>query len=262
MADEVSVDLTQFNKGIAGLIDRLGIEAKKVLKKEAGELTKTLIKISPPADPAKTRSKIENSIRNKFELAANERSFENSADGLGVSKTGLKWSFVDSHYLRGVAPQSDMRQATAQTIYNIYRKLTKSGRIVVNFKRPREHQKVMIATRILTKKSTLNKVIARVKSHVGRLKAGWLVSFDALKPTGGNQPPAWVTRHRAGARGQFTDQTSVKDFPTLTIRNYAKGAGSSAMKFFAQKAVNIRAKAMAANLKLFLSGKKNLSDYR
>ena len=50
-----TVDISGFNRGMAGFVDRLGLHAPVVLKKEMGELVKTLVKVTPGADVQKIR---------------------------------------------------------------------------------------------------------------------------------------------------------------------------------------------------------------
>jgi len=257
-----TVDISGFNRGMTGFVDRLGIEGPVVLKKEMGELLKTLIKITPPKDPAKTRGSIGNSISTKF-AAAGDSDLSEHGGGGKVGKSGILWYRTDSDFLRGVAPENDMRKASVEELRPLLYRLRKSGRQILPFRHPRDQQRVMILQTVLTRRSTVNKLIAQIKGHVGRLKAGWLASWDRLSPGGGNQPPQWVTRHKAGARGYFVDGLGVKGFPSFTIANTAVGVGNprNNLTWLVQGALNIRAKAMRANLALFMKGKKHLGDY-
>lgn len=259
------VDMTGFNYGIRGLIKKVGLNGRTVVSKETGELIKTLVRVSPPKDPAKTREAIQSRANSVFSaLRGNESKFESESAKEGDS--GVKWYAASNKYLFGVARDSDMRNASSETLRRIlYRTKTvgEKTRIIVNFKHPRRMQRAAILTKVLTKKSQVVELVALIKKNVGRLKAGWLVAVSngPIKLSGANMPPGWVTRHAEGAKGRFIDQLSDASKPTFTIANFAKGIGQPAVNSLVQIAVNIRAKAMQKNALLFMSGKKNLSDY-
>lgn len=258
-----TVDISKFNRGMTGFVDKLGIEAKVVLKKECGELLKSLVRVTPPREPAKTRASIDANVGGAFNSFGTEhRSFAGTDEAAGPS--GIKWYAWDNKHLFGVAPDKDMRQASQSDLLSVYyrRFIRSNGRayIEVPFKHPRKTQRVAISVKIMTGKAQVRSLAVKIKSHVGRLKAGWLASWDRLQPTGGNQPPNWVWRHKQGAHGYFIDGLGNKDFPSFAIANYSKGAGNG-LNFVIQNALRIRVKAMQKNLTFFMKGKKNLSDY-
>ncbi len=254
-----------FDAGIRGLIQKCRLNSRVVVLKETGELIKTLVRLSPPKNPGKTRANIQESVNYKFTKAAEGggRDFESTSGSVGAS--GIKWYSIDSSFLRGVLPQSDMRKASADALYKSYYTLSRAGRQILEFKHPRRRQRVMISGKLLAKPSTIKKVIKRIQDHVGRLKAGWLVAAFAgpIQLTGANTPPQWVTRHSSGARGRFVDGTANQDKPTFLIANSAEGIGGKKtnVAWIVQAAVKIRAKAMAANALLFCKGRKKISDY-
>jgi hypothetical protein len=169
--------------------------------------------------------------------------------------------------LFGVAPESDMRESDQSTLLKVYYRTyrRKSGRAYIElpFNHPRKIQRVAISTKLLTTKKQVRGLATKIKGHVGRLKAGWLAAWDRVKPTGGNMPPNWVWKHKSGAKGYFIDGLTSKDFPTFTIANTALGVTNKKnnVGWIVTNALNIRGKAMAKNLTLFMRGKKNLSDY-
>lgn len=263
-----TVNMDRFNAGIRGLIQQARISGKIVIAKETGELIKTLVKVSPPRDLARSKFHAETDVRRKFILAAGGggRTYEQTVGGLGGSGSGIEWYFVDSHYLRGVTPEMDMRKASAEAVYKVFRTVSKRGRIIVPFKHPRKRQRVMIATKLLVTKAQENKVVAMIKSKFGRLKAAWLVAVyhGPIKISGANMPPEYVNKHVRGvlgAKGTFNDGLATPDNPNFTITNSAKGIGQRQVNGLVQIAVNIRARAMVANAKLFMAGKKNIGDY-
>lgn len=260
-----TVDTSVFNYGIAGLIHKVGLQSRVVIEKETGELMKTLVRTSPPRDPKKTRESIKKSVSQRFNsLASQDSEFESKNAKLGG--TGVKWYAATDKFLYGVAPDSDMRNATVETLRKVlYRAKTVAGktRIVVPFKHPRKLQRVAILTKVLVKKAQQTALITRISKNIGRLKAAWLVAATngPIKLSGGNQPPGWVLRHAQGAKGRYINGLADPAKPTFTIANFAKGIGQRQVNGLVQLALNIRAKAIQANIGFFLSGRKKLSDY-
>jgi hypothetical protein len=268
VSEQTTVDLTLFNVGMGKLVAALRIELPKVVKKEAGELIKTLVRITPPADPQKTRDSITNKVYTTF----GGLSHEISAEQRGYLSNGVNWYAWDRDYLFGVQPEKDMTRAGLSEIKKLFlsAKNPASGtRQILDFQIPRKHQRVAIAQKVLTTVKQRQKLIDYLWNHVGRLKAGWLVATNLpgckgiVTMTGANLPPKWVTRHAVGARGDAIDETSVKDAPSITIINRAAGVGNrkNNLDWLVRDAVKIRADAMSKNALLFMRGKKNLSDY-
>lgn len=262
---------TGLSRGLAGLIEATKLNARVVVEKETGELEKTLVRITPPADPSQTRENIQRDITGKFNLVADEKMSGFTKIGAHGKRTytgetgasGILWYKVDPSYLRGIAPAADKRSASVEELESIRHTITKKGRLSLPFRHPHRNQRVLIYQTIATKKSTVNKLIAKVRSHVGRLKAGWLspVQYGVIKLTGANQPPQWVTRHLQGAQGTFIDGLGNAGHPSFTITNYGRGINQKEVPGLIAGAVQIRAKAMAANALLFLQNKKRVGDY-
>lgn len=255
-----------FDAGIQGLIQKCRINSKVVVAKETGELIKMLVKLSPPKNLAASKEKAASDVRGKFDAVATGggRDFEATSGG-HIGATGIKWYSVDERFLRGVAPQSDMRKRSAQDLYRMFRKITRGGRLKLAFKHPRKRQRVLISTKILATKAQVSKVAAIVKDKFGRLKAGWCVAVaqGVIKIYGANMPPGWVTKHFAGARGTYVNQIDRPDKPAFTIVNQARGIGNPrhGMKWIVDLALKARAASMKQNALLFMRGKKKIADY-
>ncbi len=263
MKVRATVDISGFNRGMQGFVTKLGLEAPIVLKKEMGELVKTLVKTTPGADAKKIR----NQINRKFEQLSDDRNSNTAwANGGGrVGKSGILWYAVNSDYLSGVAPENDKRNATVAELRQLSYRVTKSGRLNYPIRNHR-HQRALIHQTILTRRSTVNKLAAEKVKARGRLKAGWMsaVFGGALTLSGANQPPQWVTRHRQGVKGYFINGLGVKDNPRFTIANTAAGVDNpkNNLDSIVNGALAIRANAMQKNLLLYMSGKKKITDYR
>ncbi len=248
------IDMTGFNRGIAGLIDRIGIDAKKVVKKETGELMKTLVRVSPPKSVSKTKQGIERRVTAKFDAARD-------TGGHPSSGSAMEWYAFSSKFLYGVAEDNDKRNASTDELYKLSFKITKTGRQLLDFVHPRQRQRVLLSGRILTEPDKVKDVVKRIQNHVGRLKAGWLAAWDFIQPTGGNNPPEYIMKHKQGAKGRFENGLNTVNFPTFTIANSAKGITDKKIKSIIQFALNLRGRAMASNIRLLFAGKKRLSTY-
>lgn len=250
-------NMNLFQRGIKGLVLDCGINAKKVVAKEMGELEKTLSRLSPKADPKKIKTDINRrfavmgSSEHEFDSAGPRRSFEGQGD--------VRWYAANSRALYGVKADADYRKASVEDLKKLMYARTKGGKIRGKHGR----QAVYITQRVLTKASTVARLAAAKVRNRGRLAAGWLVATfrGPIKITGSGQPPKFVTRHAEGARGTFIDSLAVPNFPRFTITNFAKGISGKTINGMIQKALNIRGKAMAANALMFMKGKKKIADY-
>ena len=253
-----SVDISGFNRGMAAFVDKLGIEPPKVLKKEMGELVKTLMRITPAAEGEKIRDQ----ITFKFALLGGSLGeMETKALDIGkMGKQGINWFFFSSSNLLGVASENDKRDASVDEIKQLSYKITKRGAVRGSIKN-HPGQTAIVYQTILTKASTVNKLVAQKTKNRGRLKAGWCAAWDFLSPSG--SLPGYVSRHLTGLRGYFINGLGIKGFPTFTIANTASGVSDPKVNldWLVRSALSIRAKAMQKNLLMFMSGKKHLSDY-
>lgn len=255
-------DKTGFNRGMKAFVDRLGIEAPVVLKKEIGELVKTLVRLTPAADG----EKIAENYTHKFAMIGDDRNSDTAwvKDKGQVGSTGILWVAVSSKFLYGVAPENDKRDASVEALEQLSYRITQGGRLNMAI-RGNNKQRAILYQTVLTKRATVNKLIAKKKKARGRLKAGWMASvfFGTITLSGGNMPPVMVTRHRDGVKGYFINGLGIPNNPSFTIANTAAGVGNkkNGIDSIVAAAVSIRVEAMKKNLTFFMSGKKSLSDY-
>lgn len=244
------VNLNEFSRSINRLITRCQIEPRKVVKKEIEELTKTLVRISPPKNLTQAKLKSEKDVNKVM------RPFGDYFKGQKVGTKDIRWLYAMRDLLVGVEaskylPTNDERTAKG-LVYkrNEVAATTRLGR--------RGKQAVTKWGKNIVRRNVYNRVINRIKNNFGRLKAGWMAAVfgGQLTLSGANVPPRWVTKHKSGVRGAFQNNLDVPGKPSFTIINRAKGVSSPYIQMLVSKAVSIRAKAMAANARLILSGKK------
>lgn len=262
MKTHATVDISGFNRGMQGFVRKLGLEAQVVLRKEMGELVKTLVRTTPPKRQSETNKKIAGNLAGKFEEASHADYIDSR-----ISPGGVKWLGHNKGFLYGVANELDLRtESDVRKIATLAKSLTRKGRLILPFKHPHKRQMVNMSRRVFLQAGMAGRTVKYVQKHTGRLKAGWLAAVfgGAITLTGANQPPQWVTRHRFGVRGYFINGLGVKDFPRFTIANTAAGVGNpkNNLDSIVRAALNIRAKAMQKNLLLFMSGKKKITDYK
>ena len=262
-----TVDMAGFNAGMAGLVQKLRLNARVVVKKEAGEMIKELVKRSPPKNPTQTRNGISASIGRAFNIVADDRLSDRTGirGGWKIGASGILWFGAGHDLLHGIAAKNDKTGASVDDLERIRFTVTKYGQQILPFRHPRKHQRVSLSQQITTKKSTVQKLIAKTRKHVGRLKAGWMVAVakGAVSLSGDKMPPAWVTTHAASARGRYEDYTNTPDNPSFVIANASKGITQRGMDFIVQLAVKSRVASMVGNAKFMLSpkGKARLADY-
>ena len=176
-----TVDVSNFNRGLAGFVDKLGLPANVVFKKECGELLKTLIKLTPPSNAAASRARIARVASTKFD-AASQADYIDSR----LSPGGVRWTRHTRAFLYGVAKELDWRNETdVRKIAALSKQLRPTGRRILDFVHPRKRQRVALSQRVFLQAGMLAQTIKYMQRHVGRLKAGWLASWDRLAPTGG-----------------------------------------------------------------------------
>jgi hypothetical protein len=255
------ININEFNQGLARYQNQLGLDARKVMRTELGQLVKTLVRISPPSDRNKSMRMMKAKIEKKFTKL---RTQQNNYDQVEIrpSRSGLKYWAANSNFLFAGAADADMTKATTNELRAVHyrtRKQSGSYLLVVPFKIPRKKQRVAITTKIFTTEKQIAALGKRIAKNFGRLKAGWLAPLKkgAISAGGKFAVPNWVRIHMPGLRGDFIDGINTPSNPSFTLINRAKGVDGKASKRFVNYALRIRAKAMAANAKLILAGKKN-----
>lgn len=257
---KAELDYTEFQRGLSAMVQRAGIQFKRVIKKESGELLKTLVRLSYPENRTKTNKNIEQRVRSVFKKNESVPKSKHPNNG------GIKWYAANSEHIYGIAPQKDLRGAGFDEVYATYKQIrgkpVGAGR--ESTMRRNTKQTAVVINRFIVKRGQIREVIRRVQSHVGRMKAGWLpaVRDGVVKISGEYSPPGFVVRHYSGARGKY--QVDFSDESNLfgEFTNFAKGIGKHLRNNFINRALQIRGRAMAKNAELYFKGKKFIGEYR
>lgn len=248
------VQSAQFEGAMLKKIDGIGLSAQKVLRDEAGKLAATLIKISGGKINSVKRNITRRVEKSFVELQPNRSPHKTDKPG----ESGVQWLGSTSGAIYGVDQEMDYTGADLKKLseYLVSKKTrpkwAREGR--------RGKQAVWIVRRAYVKHSQLAELKRIMLGHIGRRQAGWVKAWKHLgSPIVGNPIPTQVLRNAEGARGTFADGLSIKDAPEFTLINQA--AGSSKLREICKRALQIRTKAMLADLALYIRGVKKPVQY-
>jgi len=216
----ITDNLQEWARSINGYCDAFGWSAPKVLKWQAGMLSRDLIDRTPVAAVAKIRR----DVSSKFKVLGmnNPHQFHEASDKKSGHKD-IRWYAWDMTGLFGVSRDMDLTSDTDAAVYKAYfenRNQTKTGRVILG---QRGRQTVYAWRKITTTKDQLKRLADRLAGHAGRLAAGWSVSWSFCDHPG-RALPVKVQRHTGpNAKGYYIDALSLPGNPTITIANYAPG---------------------------------------
>lgn len=266
----VTDNFAEFNRNMLERMDKLEQAGAHVLREQVGLLCRTLINITPPTNRAKTAKKIDKSVGEVFNALKSEGTHNYGDARLRDIRTksgysDVWWYSFQPDAIFGVAKDKDYTDSSLEQLNQIYLslkgKIGKGGRIIAGH---RGKQRVIIWQKATTNEKKVEKLILKIKKRIGRLKAAWAVSWqDCGSPSGTLGPVQdWVMRHIQGAKqlgtGYSIDSLGTKGMPSFTIVNRAPGVSEIRKQGILDDALAIRAKAMAADLALYVRGVKHL----
>lgn len=241
--------------GLQNALVGMGGDVSTILKDETRLLAVEISKRAAPRDRKKTADRIDKSVRSRFlALGAEQTDFDANTGKEG--NTGVKWYRADKDFLFGVARDSDMRHADPQTLASIYyrsQKIQGKTRLVMDFKHPRQHQRVALTSKILTSKAGLRAAVKIVQKAIGKLPASWFATAKKIQPS--LVGPQWIERHIRGNRTtkSITDLSS-ENSENASITFGSKAVGVTKFDRAIQFAVNLRAKKVSRRMNLVMSG--------
>jgi hypothetical protein len=254
-----TADTTGFNRALAALADGLGISGTDkmgaFIRRQGSLLARTLVDFTPPKDRGATATRIDKDVRSKFlSTGYGEHASMLEAQGGKAGRGDVRWYAWSNKALYGITDKDlDLRRASLKDLIRTYWHITPKGHI-----RTGQHgkQTVLLRRQVLIKKGQLTKIVSTLKQHIGRLRSGWVVGWQLLGAQG-RSLPQWVSKHRDKQRGYVRDQSKVLLHPTVTVGNTAYGATPELAEFLTRTALETRAKAMLADLQLYIRGIKD-----
>ena len=254
---DFNVQMQRLSDSLSTRFRTLGGNVKIVVKRQAGLLARTLINISPPANKEKSAKRIESRVYHAFEQMSDQSLA--TGDPRKAGQGGVVWTGSHKFALYGIGRNVDFREASVETLEQLFlgRKTGNAKR--AKFLRGHGQQDVYINQQITTKKSTVKKLVAKMQKRLGKLKAAWMVSWEACGHPG-KPIPQWIANHRPGARGDVVINLEAPGSPSITIVNSASGV--SAMKKFGllASALRIRADAVVKDIQFAIAHPKEWSE--
>lgn len=201
-----------FQRGLEHLADVKNIGAQKVLEQQARLFNRDVLKMTPPFNSLGAKGVIAQSFNYQRSVGRSAvkrdiyRAFQPLRPWIkkninleGMKDKALAWRIF--RYIR------------RREFHKLAEVLRDHGRIRGIIEEPteqlhnalRDSQGRVMKKEIpwlVTNGNRIKAYIAKKQEHVGKFKAGWVKSADALK----NRPPQWITRHQTPGlyRTQFT----------------------------------------------------------
>ncbi len=172
--------------------------------------------------------------------------YEPNIEAENQGRGDLKWMIAGPHFLYGLPTALDFRGKS--DIYSDYKAFTDAGGKGIVPAGSRGKQRVSIINRIVANKGAVTKLRKSLKSHIGRAKAAWAQSAQALGET---NIPEWISKHFPTPKS-ITFKQTFGDKPSITIGSSAPGVEKAAPIF--QRKLKSRLNSMVARTKLHISG--------
>lgn len=268
------VNMAELQDKMKELTFLLGVPAATVLRVETKRLVQTLVNFTPPGngrlgEGETPRQQGESAIKKDifggrkvgkgalsrglfFVMGESIHAVKQDRDEvrLFVGKTGDVW-LTDKHFFKPNASIADM-----DAIHSPARSRS-TGRVSTAGQYPnRETGRWKQVNQMTVGRQAADRYFKHLASHVGRMRAGWLPSAEAVKLN----LPNWIKRHRGVAHGFVQDQLSAPN-PSITIANTFPGVGR-AVGHVVNRSLQIRMAALEKNLaRLIKFGAGRSGDY-
>jgi hypothetical protein len=256
---KLQADLGKLNAKLNERFQLLGGRKPVIVKRQAGLLARELMDVSPPKNRKKTADSITNKVMGKFHTMGEDRSGHvwSQVSQVKAGNGDVRWYAFGKHAIYGIAKEADMTEASVDSLYQLYygRTLAKSGRFMAG---NRGSQAVYIWQKITTRAATVRALAKQIVSHIGRLKAGWIVGWKAAGAPG-RVVPQWIAKHTK-PRGYFVDGLASPSQPSFTIANTAKGVSSQAVNDIARAAVRSRIGKLQKDIEFAITNPKEWSE--
>ena len=271
-ATETTVDLSGLNFSLKSLVAVLGVDAKDIIRVEAGQLAADIANGLGPKTVSKGAKSVKASVKKRFfPLKDGITPFH----GAQAGKKSIEWLFATKRKaFKSVvgADRGDVRlsQSAAELMRSTKRfkgkawqelgELTKQTVIKRGKKRglTRGTWYANKINRLIVTKAVFGEIMAISKEKIGQAKASFAYTANRLL-NGQKRFPDWISRHfasRAGGKAIVFDNGLLnRANPTITFGSTAKGVVSNeSMKSVISGAVVYRAKMLAKKVRNVLNG--------
>ena len=271
-ATETTVDLNGLNFSLKSLVAVLGVDAKDIIRTEAGQLAADIANGLGPKSISKGSKSIKASVKKRFfPLKDGITPFH----GVQSGKKSIEWIFATKRKaFKSVvgADRGDIRlsQSAAQLMKSTKRfegqawqklgELTKQSVIKRGKKKglTRGTWYANKINRIVVTTQAFKDIIAIGDAKIGQAKASFAYTANRLM-NGAKRFPEWVTRHfnsRAGGKAFMFDNGLLNKMnPTVSFGSKAKGVVSNEkMRQVISGAITYRTKMLAKKVKNVLNG--------
>jgi hypothetical protein len=238
------LDYSKINSRIEELHDAIqgqGGDVSTIFEDESRLFLKQVIRLTPPKTRQQGEAAIDRDLMKIFEPVngdfLDDLIIEHGANNLdawittaGGEKKHLKWTYLDN---------------TGGPMANFHREKQGSRGRTFNLKRQKDPS-IWYAPYVVSYEN-FAAYAKRIKSHVGRRKAAWAVSFTSL----GGKVASWIGRHVSGAKGEYHNSYNPER-PSITIINRAPGIEQDLN--VVRSALRVRQEAITKRIRLVLSG--------
>ena len=253
MSVTISTELRGLNQTMSVLANVLGVDAKKIVAAEAGQLAGQIAAQIGPKTIGGASKAIQRDMKRHLSIKPQRENLKGIKQGSG----DVKWLYAGNDFIAGIQRENDMVSANAAEATRLLRASQKKP-VVKAWSEvgTRKNQKVMILNRIRVSKKTFGEVFRALQKKTGQARATF--AFTAAKLTG-KRYPAWVSRHfanRSEGKAIFKDSGLHHPVaPFIEFGSRAKGMVSNAkLSGIIEGAAKYRAKLMAEKVKKVLSG--------
>lgn len=220
----------------------LGLETGRVLRVEGRRILETIIRQTPPPNQAVGRGAVEGDLRRVFMPV--ESSILRKVKAKGSGEFQILWATQSGHVF-GVRNEFFKPEANVSDLAALHAKHRKqNGRVAGLGPRVKKHGgQLNVFNRYVVPRQVFNRYLRQQLSHVGKLRSG----FGHAAQKVGSNLPSWVRRNLTPDTGYVVDRLQKGESPSIVAGNTAPGA-EARLAGIVQRAINTRAKAIAANV--------------
>lgn len=248
-AYDVDLELRRVNQAVAGYIDGLGMNAKKVLAWQCGLLQTELANAMLPRDKGRTEKAIARDVLRVFAPLPTAGLLPQRKQGKG----DIVWFEAGPKWLTGTS--REFWKPEASTMDSIYRvnsvKRDAGGAYTPLGKKYRNRgtrgkQHIRFVSRFLMRKSIIETFQRKRFKLIGKLKASFCKGLKVIGvPV--KMPPRWIANHIEDSRGDFVNGLDAPQ-PHIEIISRQSGCEKPEVQQIAATVLHWRAEKMTRHI--------------